>query len=74
MPNKIQKAYDREELTLNPITGKLDVIRIYNVDRVLTSDYIHTGARRRSYDPSTNTYFRDNPVVIVDNEGNVVST
>jgi hypothetical protein len=63
---------DELDIDINPATGELNLVTDFNTDRILTSDYIHTGQKRVTYDLASGTFFEDNPVVVVDNNGNVV--
>jgi hypothetical protein len=65
---------DREELVLNPITGKLDVVRIFNPDRIVTAERNSAGHRFQTWDAASGTFIDDAPVVVIDNNGNVVTT
>jgi hypothetical protein len=63
---------DKEELVLNPVTGKLDVVRKFNADRIVTSELGPNGNPLYMFDPITSTYFQAGPFVVCDNNGNVV--
>lgn len=67
-------AKDKEELVLNPITGQLDLIRKFNPDRIITSEYNAAGGARVIWDVALSTWVEDGPVVIMDSNGNVVTT
>lgn len=64
---------DRDELVLNPITGKLDVVRIFNPDRIVTAQRNAAGTIQTTYDRASQTYIDDGPRVVIDNDGNVVT-
>ena len=63
---------DKDSLVLNPITGELDFVRIFNENRIVTSEYNAAGSRRMTYDSFSGTHVDDGPIVVVDNNGNVV--
>lgn len=71
-PKPYVRPQDNLDLEINPVTGELDLISDFNTGRILTSEYIHTGQKRLVWDSASNTYFAENPVVVIDNEGNVV--
>lgn len=64
---------DREELSLNPIYGKLDLIRQFNPDRIITAERNSAGHILQTYDVETGTYLADAPEVVTDMNGNVVT-
>lgn len=63
---------DKDSLILNPITGELDFVRIFNENRIIVSEYNAAGSRRMTYDAFSGTHLDDGPIVVVDNNGNVV--
>lgn len=67
------RPHDKEEQVINPLTGEFDTVRIFDPNRILTSEYIHTGSIRAVYDTASATYVQDNPVIVIDNHGNVVT-
>ena len=64
---------DREELILNPVTGKLDMVRSFNVDRIVTSGYNAAGTPRVTYDIASHSFIDAQFEVVCDLNGNVVS-
>ena len=73
MANLKLRPSDKDELILNPITGKLDLIRIFNVDRIITCQRNSLGHSFKVYDPETDNYTEDGePRVVTDNDGNVI--
>jgi hypothetical protein len=68
----IKRPADREELSLNPITKKLDLVRQFNPDRIVTANRNSAGHKFQTYDVQTNNYLEDGPRVVIDNDGNVV--
>lgn len=65
---------DKEELVYNPITGKLDVVKTFNPDRIVTAQRNAAGQTFMTWDPVSETFIEDGPRVVTDNEGNVVTT
>jgi len=63
---------DREKFVLNPITGELDLVLVFNENRIITAQYNMAGAPYYTYDAYSNTFIPDGPKVVVDNDGNVV--
>lgn len=64
---------DREELSLNPITGKLDLVRQFNPDRIVTAKRNSAGHKFQTFDVQTQNYLEDGPRVVIDEDGNVVT-
>jgi len=67
-------AKDKEIFVLNPITGELDLVRAFNENRIIVSEYNLAGSRRMTYDAFSGTHVDDGPIIVVDNNGNVVVT
>lgn len=67
-------AKDKDELVLNPITGKLDTIRTFNENRILTHSNSSTGNPLMTYDPILGVYVEADDAIVTDNNGNIVST
>jgi len=63
---------DREDIVLNALTGKLDVVVKFNPDRILTHQYNAAGNKNMIYDPASNTHIEMDPQIVFDNLGNVV--
>jgi hypothetical protein len=68
-----KRPADREELSLNPIYGKLDLVRQFNPDRIITAERNSAGHLLKTFDPETGTYLEDAPQVVTDRNGNVVT-
>lgn len=66
------KAKDHDLLVVNPVTGKLDTIRKFNPDRIITAQLNSAGNPRLIYDAVSNTFIEDGATVVIDNNGNVV--
>lgn len=64
---------DREELSLNPITGKLDLVRQFNPDRIVTAERNSAGTKFATFDKASETFLDDGPRVVIDLNGNVVT-
>jgi len=71
MSNPVRPA-DREEFSLNPITGQLDLVRIFDPNRIITHERNAAGSLLSTYDSFSGTQIADGPKVVVDNNGNVV--
>ena len=68
----IKKPTDDIDLDLTTVTGELNLISDFNTGRILTSEFIHTGSIRVTYDIASGSFIKDNPTVVVDNAGQVV--
>lgn len=68
-----KRPSDREELVLNPTTGKLDMVRIFNPDRIITHERNAAGTKLMTYDYASGTHIEAGPEVVVDQYGNVVT-
>ena len=66
--------FDDIDLDVNPTTGELDLVADFNTGRILTSEYIHTGSLRVTYDTASGSHVTDNPTVVISNSGEVVKT
>ena len=73
MITKPKRPNDREELVLNPVTGDLDLVRIFNADRIVTAERNSSGHKFHTFDIQSKTYLEDGPRVVIDNNGNVVT-
>lgn len=65
---------DKEELVLNPITGKLDIVKTFNPDRIITAQRNAAGQKFMTWDVASESFIEDGPRIITDEEGNVVTT
>jgi hypothetical protein len=65
---------DQDELVLNPLTGQLDFIRKFNPNRIVTHSTNQADNLLVVYDMVSGTYLPMGPVVVTDNDGNVVTT
>ncbi len=68
--NKVVK--DKTAIDFNPITGKLDLVRKFNPDRIVTNERNAAGTLLMTYDPASGTHIPGDPLVVTDNEGHVV--
>lgn len=68
-----KRPADREELSLNPVTKKLDLVRTFNPDRILTHERNAAGTLLTTYDSASQTHIEAGPDVVVDQYGNVVT-
>lgn len=69
---KHKRPHDKEELVLNPLTGKLDMVRIFNPNRIVTAQRNSAGHKVATFDVQTNSYLEDGPVIVTDEDGNVI--
>jgi hypothetical protein len=67
-----KEVSDKIKIEFNPITGKFDLVSKFNPDRIVTNEYNAAGHLLVTYDPFSGTYLSMDPVVVTDNEGNVV--
>lgn len=67
-----KEVSDRTKIEFNPITGKFDLVSKFNENRIVTNEYNAAGHLLVTYDIVSNTYLSMDPVVVTDNEGNVV--
>lgn len=63
---------DKETILFNPITGKLDMALKFNPDRIVTNERNSAGTLLMTYDSASGLFIPMDPVVVTDNEGNVV--
>ncbi len=64
---------DFEELVLNPITGKLDMVTITNFNKIVTAERNSAGIKFVTYNPDSGQFIEDGPRVVIDLNGNVVT-
>lgn len=65
-------AKDKLKFELNPITGELDLVREFNADRILTHIKNAAGGTLLTYNAASGQFIEMDPLVVVDNNGNVV--
>lgn len=63
---------DKETILFNPITGKLDMALKFNPDRIVCNERNSAGTLLMTYEPSSGLFIPMDPVVVTDNNGNVV--
>ena len=63
---------DKQELVLNPVTGKLDTINKFNPDRIITHDKNAAGNKMKLFDPESNAYVDMGDLIVTDENGDVV--
>ena len=68
----MKKIKDRLKYEFNPLTGELDLISEFNTDRILTHEKNSAGYLLMTYNPASGTHIPMEPLIIVDNNGNVV--
>lgn len=64
---------DKVKYLFNPLTGQFDMVLAFNADRILTAEFNSAGNPNLVYDLITNSWLEDGPVVITDDDGNVVT-
>ena len=67
-------AKDKEELVLNPVTGKVDVVIKFNPDRIIIAERNSAGTKFMTWDPASSSFIEDGPQVVVTDDGKVVTT
>jgi hypothetical protein len=67
-------AQNTEVFLFNPFTGDLTPSLKFNPDSIVTNSLNSAGHPRVIFDPPSNSYVPDGPSIVVDNEGNVVTT
>lgn len=65
---------DKQELVFNPVSGELDTVLKFNPDRILTHDKNAAGNPIVTFDPVSNSYMTLEGQVVIDGQGNVVTT
>lgn len=68
--NKVVK--DKNAIDFNPITGKFDLVRKFNPDRIVTNERNAAGTPLMTYDPASGQHIQADASVVTDEEGNVV--
>jgi len=63
---------DKLALEFNPLTGKFDLVSKFNANRIVTHQLNQAGNPLYAYDVQTGTYLLMDPLVVTDDEGNVV--
>lgn len=63
---------DKQELVLNPVTGQLDTVQKFNVDRIITHSCFPTGYKLKMYDPESGAYVESDDLEVTDSNGNLV--
>lgn len=67
-----KKVKDKETILFNPITGKFDMALKFNPDRIVTHEMNAAGSMLMTYDPRSGTFIPQDPLIVTDNNGNVV--
>ena len=67
-------ARDKDEAVINPFTGKLDMVRNFEPNRVITHSCNPAGNPLTVYDPVSGAYFAADDALVTDENGNVVTT
>ena len=67
------KIKDKVKFEFNPITGELDLVSVFNTDRIITHQRNAAGHPLMTFDPVSGTHIEMDPLVVVDNNGNVIA-
>lgn len=67
-----KKIKDKVKFEFNPITGELDLVTEFNADRIITHTHNAAGHIMMTYDSASGTFIEMDPLIVVDNNGNVV--
>lgn len=68
----MKKPRDVDSLVLNPVTGKLDMVRTFDPDRILTHSKNQAGNKLVHFDPESGLYLAGEDQIVTDENGNVV--
>lgn len=63
---------DKEVLLFNYLTGKFDLSLKFNPDRIVTHELNSAGSLLMTFDSRSGQHIPQDPLVVVDNQGNVV--
>lgn len=63
---------DKLKYELNVVTGELDLVKVFNENRILTHQCNAAGHDLMIYNPSSGAHIQMDPLVVTDNNGNVV--
>jgi hypothetical protein len=72
MSVKDKSVKDKTSIDFNYLTGKFDLVRVFNPDRIVTHEKNAAGTMLMTYDPASQTHIQAGPEVVTDNDGNVV--
>ena len=67
-------ARDKIQAILNPFSKKLDMVRIFNPNRIITAELNADASPRVVWSTVSNSWIPDGPTIITDDDGNVVTT
>ena len=65
---------DMIQYIFNIFTGQPTPTKVFNPDRIVTNNLNSAGHPLVTYDTVSETYLAAGPSIVVDNEGNVVTT
>ena len=65
---------DKQVFVFNPFTGNFDAVLKFNPDRIVTAELNGAGHKRYVWDSVSNSFVEDGATVVIDNDGNVVTT
>ena len=63
---------DKLKFELNPITGELDLVKEFNPNRIITHSLNAAGGPLMTYNAASGQHIELEPLIVVDNDGNVV--
>jgi hypothetical protein len=68
------KNKDKLKVEFNPITGKFDLVRVFNPNRIITHENNAAGYPLMTYDGRSGQHIAMDPLIVTDEDGNVVVT
>jgi hypothetical protein len=68
----MSKIKDKLKYEFNVFTEELDLVSEFNTDRIITHEKNNAGHMLMTYDPATGLHVPMEPMIVVDNNGNVV--
>lgn len=72
MAVKNKNIKDKTGLDFNYITGRLDLVRKFNPDRIVTNERNSAGSMNCTFDPGSGQFIDLGPQIVTDNEGHVI--
>ena len=63
---------DKTSYEYNFDTEKVDIVKKFNVDRIVTVEYNAAGTKNMTYDQASGTHINEGFQVVTDENGNVV--
>ncbi len=72
MSRPYPKVKDKIKFEFNPITGELDMVSEFNVNRIVTHELTPLANKIQWFDPVTSSYYNADSQIVTDGNGNVV--